>query len=163
MKTICVKTNNEAILEYLNKEIKAIDINEIVISINEFKNYKNIIIHYLGEKENRFLFEISKVVAFCIEIFYEEKILLNIIEDNYFYFEDFEKDMIFRICRKIIEIQECNFKYKNEILKDLIYDYFVENKYMIIDGFVLFRIKEYLEILDYVIDTAVMNYVVSLQ
>ena len=163
MKTICVKTNNEAILEYLNKEIKAIDINEIVISINEFKNYKNIIIHYLGEKENRFLFEISKVVAFCIEIFYEEKILLNIIEDNYFYFEDFEKDMIFRISRKIIEIQECNFKYKNEILKDLIYDYFVENKYMIIDGFVLFRIKEYLEILDYVIDTAVMNYVVSLQ
>lgn len=163
MKTICIKTNNESILEYLSKEIKKLNINKIVISVNEFKNYRNIIIHYLGEEENRFLYIISEIIAICIEIFFEEKMLKNIIEENYFYFEDFEKDIILRIGEKIIEIQECKFKYKNEILKNLIYEYFLENKYMLIDGFVLFRIREYLEILNYIIDTSVTNYVISLQ
>ena len=41
--------------------------------------------------------------------------------------------------------------------------YFIDNKYMILEGFVLFRLKQYFEILDYIIDTSVTNYVVSLQ
>lgn len=163
MKTVCIKTNNDEILEYLNREVKTIDIEEIVVSVNEFKNYKNIMIHYFGENERRFLITIAGVIALCIEIFFEKNLLEKIIEDNYFYFEDFEKDIILRISEKIIEIQENKFKYKNEILKGLIYEYFIDNKYMILEGFVLFRLKQYFEILDYIIDTSVTNYVVSLQ
>ena len=163
MKTICVKTNNDEILEYLNRELEQSQLEEIVISINEFKNYRNIMVHYFGKNERRFLLETSQIIANTIEIFYEKNMLEKIIEDNYFYFEDFEKDMILKISEKIIEIQESNFKYKNEILKGLIYEYFIDNKYMILDGFVLFRLKPYFEILDYVVDTSVTNYVIGLQ
>ena len=34
---------------------------------------------------------------------------------------------------------------------------------MILDGFINFRTKPYLEVLDYVVDTSVTNYVISLQ
>lgn len=46
MKTVCVKTNNENILEHLNRNLENSELEDIVISSNEFKNYKNIIIHY---------------------------------------------------------------------------------------------------------------------
>ena len=47
--------------------------------------------------------------------------------------------------------------------KGLIYEYYLDNKYMILEGFVMFRMKQYLEILDYVVDTSVTNYVIGLQ
>ena len=163
MKTICVKTNNEEILKCLNRTLEESSLEDIVISFNEFKNYKNVMVHYYGSNERKFLLETSQIIANVIEIFYEENMLEKIIEDNYFYFEDFEKEIILKICEKIIEIQEANFKYKNEILKGLIYEYFIDNRYMILDGFVLFRLRPYLEILDYVVDTSVTNYVIGLQ
>jgi hypothetical protein len=99
-----------------------------------------------------------------IEIFYEEKILDKIISDNYCYFESFEKDVILKISEKIIELQESSFKYKKEILKGLIYEYFLDdNKVMVLDGFVNFRLRPYLEVLDYVVDTSVTNFVLGLQ
>ena len=161
MKTICVKNNNENILEYLFKETNKLDINDTAVSCREFKNYNNIIIHYFGKNENKFLETVSEIISMCIEIFFEKKILKKIIDENYFYFEDFEKDIILRICEKIIELQETNEKYKNEILKKLIFEYFSENKYMILEGFVIFRIKEYFDILNYIVDISVSNFVVN--
>ena len=99
-----------------------------------------------------------------IALFYEHKILDKIINENYCYFEEFEKDIILKICERIIELQEASFKYKEEILKGLVYEYFLEgNKYMILDGFMNFRVKPYLEVLDYVVDTSVTNFVLGLQ
>ena len=163
MKTVCIKINNEKILGYLNRELENLCFEDIVISLNEFKKYKNIIVHYYGKNERKFLIEFSQIVSKMIEIFFEKNILEKIIKDNYFYFEEFEKDIILKISEKIIEIQEASFRYKTEILKGLIYEYFIDNKYMILDGFVLFRLKPYLEILDYVVDTSVTNYVIGLQ
>lgn len=109
------------------------------------------------------MFNISEKISDLVEIFYEQNIIEKIIDNNYFYFEDFEKNMILRISEKIIKMQESSFKYKNEILKGLIFEYFLDNKYMILDGFVIFRLKPYLEVLDYVVDTSVSNYVIGLQ
>ena len=161
MKTICIKHNDDAVLDYLFCEINKLNIKELFFSRNEFKNYKNIIIHYRGEYEYNFLNTISDIIAKCIEIFFEKNILEKIIDENYFYFEDFEKEIILRIGEKVIEFQESEIKYKNEILKNMTYEYFLENKYMILDGFVIFRIKEYCEILNYVIDMAVSNFVIN--
>lgn len=163
MKTVCVKINNDDILEYLIRELEFSKLDDTVISSNEFKIYKNIIVHYCGNNERKFLFEFCEIISKSIEIFYEKNILEKIIEDNYFYFEEFEKDIILKISEKIIEIQEASFRYKTEILKGLIYEYFIDNKYMILDGFILFRLKPYIEILDYVVDTSVTNYVIGLQ
>lgn len=163
MKSICLKTNNEEIISYIIKKIEN-DFDEIVISENKFKIYKNVIVHYIGKNERYFLIKFSEMLANMITLFYEEKILDKIIDENYCYFEDFEKQIILKICMKIIELQEASFKYKEEILKGLVYEYFLDgNKYMILDGFMNFRVKPYLEVLDYVVDTSVTNFVLGLQ
>ena len=64
-----------------------------------------------------------------------------------------------------LQMIQCNCKKlatKNEILKELVYEYFLDNKVMILDGFINFRMKPYLDILDFVVDTSVTNYVMSL-
>lgn len=163
MKSICLKTNNDEIISYIIKKLEE-DFDEIIISENQFKIYKNVIVHYIGKNEKNFLVQFSGMIAGMISLFYERKILDKIIDDNYCYFEDFEKEIILKICEKIIELQEASFKYKEEILKGLVYEYFLEgNKYMILDGFMNFRVRPYLEVLDYVVDTSVTNFVLGLQ
>lgn len=163
MKSICLKTNNNEIISYIIKRLED-DFDEIVISENQFKIFKNVIVHYLGQNERKFLLQFAEMIAKMISIFYERKILDKIIDENYCYFEDFEKQIILKICEKIIELQEASYKYKEEILKGLVYEYFLEgNKYMILDGFMNFRVRPYLEVLDYVVDTSVTNFVLGLQ
>ena len=163
MKSICFKTNNDEIISYIIKKLEE-KCDEIIISNNRFKIYKNIIVHYIGKNEREFLIHISEILAQMISTFFEEKLLDKIIDENYCYFEEFEKQIILKICEKIIELQEKNFRYKEEILKGLVYEYFLEgNKYMIIDGFINFRVKPYMEVLDYVVDTSVTNFVLGLQ
>ena len=161
MKSLCFKTNNTDVISYIIKKLD--DFEDIVISSNEFKIYKNVIVHYIGNDTKNFLLKISTLTSSIIEIFYERKILSKIIENNYFYFEDFEKEIILKISEKIIEIQEANLEYKKEILKGLTYEYFLDNKTMVLDGFINFRLKPYLEVIDFVVDTSVTNYVISLQ
>ena len=163
MKSICLKTNNEEIILYLVKRLED-EFDEIIISENQFRIYKNIIVHYIGQNEKNFLVNFSEIIANMISLFYEHIILDKIIDNNYCYFEDFEKEIILKICERIIELQEASFKYKEEILKGLVYEYFLEgNKFMILDGFINFRVKPYLEVLDYVVDTSVTNFVLGLQ
>ena len=163
MKSVCLKTNNDEIISYIIKRLED-EFEEIVISSNKFKIYKNVIVHYLGQNEKKFLVNFSGIIANMIALFYEQRILYRIIDENYCYFEEFEKEIILKICQKIIELQEASFKYKEEILKGLVYEYFLEgNKYMILDGFMNFRVKPYLEVLDYVVDTSVTNFVLGLQ
>lgn len=161
MKSVCLKTNNEEIISYILRCLDEVD--DIVVSSNQFKLYKNVIIHNVSDNDKKFLVNISTIIAELIENFYEKRILDKIITDNYCYFEEFEKEVILRISEKIIELQEASFEYKKEILKGLAYEYFIDNKVMILDGFVNFRLKPYLEVLDYVVDTSVSNFVFGLQ
>ena len=163
MKSLALKTNNDEIISYIIRKLET-EIDEIVISTNKFKIYKNIIVHYIGQNERNFLIQFSEIIASVIAFFYEHKILNRIIAENYCYFDDFEKEIILKISERIIELQEKSYKYKEEILKGLVYEYFLDgNKYMILDGFMNFRVKPYLEILDYVVDTSVTNFVLGLQ
>ncbi|MCI8309962.1 MAG: hypothetical protein HFJ45_07335 [Clostridia bacterium] len=163
MKSICLKTNNDEIISCMIRKLED-EFEDIIISSNQFKIYKNVIVHYIGENEKSFRLKIAELISYIIENFYEEQILDKIIDENYCYFETFERDVILKISEKIIELQETSFKYKNEILKGLVYEYFLDdNKIMILDGFVNFRLKPYLEVLDYVVDTSVTNFVLGLQ
>jgi len=163
MKSICLKTNNDEIISYIIKSLED-EFDDIIISENQFKIYKNVIVHYIGENERGFLIHFSEMLAKTISLFYERRLLDKIIDDNYCYFDDIEKQIILKICEKIIEMQEASFKYKEEILKGLVYEYFLEDKkYMILDGFMNFRVKPYLEVLDYVVDTSVTNFILGLQ
>ena len=74
MKSICIKTNNNNLLDYLLNELEYIEIEPVYIASNEFKNYKNIIVHYRGNNNNSFIHEISCILSCLVIDELEEKI-----------------------------------------------------------------------------------------
>ena len=49
MEYFCFKTNKKNIIDYLLTNIKNMNMNNIFYSINSFKIYENIIVHYKGD------------------------------------------------------------------------------------------------------------------
>lgn len=158
MKSFCIKTNSNQKKKFLLQQLEEVQLNEFYISCYEFKIFKNIIIHYTGKDVISFQKILSKKIAEAIEKFYIEELLNRIIKKNYFYLAEEEQDTILRISYRIFIASKDDENFGEQILSDLIYDYIDENKKMILDGFVNFRIKEYIETLDYIVELAVTSY-----
>ena len=54
MKSFCIKTNNEEIIQYLLKNLEASSLENIYFVSKNFKSYKNVIIHYTGNARESF-------------------------------------------------------------------------------------------------------------
>lgn len=158
MKSFCFKTNNTQILNYLLNRIQEIDFENLIYSQNQFKIYKNITIHYRGNNNNKFYNFLTELIGEVVIEFYEEKILKQLINYNYFYFDECEKNKILENCMQLIEPEMYNTKLlDNKNIKE----YVKENKAMILDGFVYFRLRAYLEYLDEVVDSGVNQFVIE--
>ncbi len=158
MKSFCFKTNNTKILNYLLNRIQEIDFENLIYSQNQFKIYKNITIHYRGNNNNKFYNFLTELIGEVVIEFYEEKILKQLINYNYFYFDEYEKNKILENCMQLIEPEMYNTKLlDNKNIKE----YVKENKAMILDGFVYFRLRAYLEYLDEVVDSGVNQFVIE--
>ena len=158
MKSFCFKTNNPQILNYLLNRIQKIDFENLIYSQNQFKIYKNITIHYRGNNNNKFYNFLTELIGEVVIEFYEEKILKQLINYNYFYFDEYEKNKILENCMQLIEPEMYNTKLlDNKNIKE----YVKENKAMILDGFVYFRLRAYLEYLDEVVDSGVNQFVIE--
>lgn len=164
MKSFCIKTNNSQILEYLQKEISAMPLSDIYYSQNEFKIYSNIIIHYKGHQVLTFVNLFSDILTNCILLFYENNILSRIINYNYFYFDNFEKNMIKANCTEAINSDyTANYDRKENIWIS-VFNYLCSDeskKSIILDGFVNFRISEYTKYLDTIVDLAVNKFIID--
>ena len=158
MKSFCFKTNNTKILNYLLNRIQEIDFENLIYSQNQFKIYKNITIHYRGNNNNKLYNFLTELIGEVVIEFYEEKILKQLINYNYFYFDEYEKNKILENCMQLIEPEMYNTKLlDNKNIKE----YVKENKAMILDGFVYFRLRAYLEYLDEVVDSGVNQFVIE--
>lgn len=158
MKSFCFKTNNTQILNYLLNRIQKIDFENLIYSQNQFKIYKNITIHYRGNNNKKFYNFLTELIGEVVIEFYEEKILKQLINYNYFYFDEYEKNKILENCMQLIEPEMYNTKLlDNKNIKE----YVKENKAMILDGFVYFRLRAYLEYLDEVVDSGVNQFVIE--
>lgn len=160
MKSICIKSNNKYIIDYLLKEFSKIDLETIYLSSHTFKIYDNVIIHYTGKHIDTFHDYICDTLTKCIIFFYEKNIIRNLIDSNYFYFNDIEKQAILESCTDFFnELDSYNEKY-NAIFSSLD-TYFTEHHSLVLNGFVNFRLKKYREILDYNTDLAVSNFLIE--
>lgn len=158
MKSFCFKTNNTQILNYLLNRIQEIDFENLIYSQNQFKIYKNITIHYIGNNNNKFYDFLTELIGEVVIEFYEEKMLKQLIDYNYFYFDEYEKNKILENCMQLIEPEMYNTKLlDNKNIKE----YVKENKAMILDGFVYFRLRAYLAYLDEVVDSGVNQFVIE--
>lgn len=162
MKSICIKTNNENLLDYLLNELDYIEVKPVAISKNQFKNYKNIIIHYSGNDNKKFVHEVSCILSCLVIDELEESFLKMILLKNYFYFNSTEMKHILELCYEIFSDDfNTYFDKKHNLLIDSFENYLITNKCIILTGFINFRIKNYMTILEDVVDEAVNSFVIE--
>lgn len=162
MKSLCIKTNNSKILDYLQNELIYSDIKNICFTRNTFKHYQNIIIHYFSEDYSYFFSKISNLLTFLIIDEYEDIFIKRLLNKNYFYFDCLEKSKILNnyydtLSNDYYEI----FDKKFQSLYDSIYLYINNNKNIVLDGFINFRLQTYYSILDELISNIVNNYIIE--
>ena len=161
MKTICIKTNNLGVLNYLLENFKKIQLDGVYISLRKFRVYNNIFIHFKGKDSELFLSTISHFVVFSIFDFYEETILEKILDHEYFYFDSIEKREILNIAKNNIENNTNIFTNKETLLFNIIYNFLKNHNTIYLKGFITFRIKKYINLLEEIIEEAVNEYIVE--
>lgn len=159
LKTVCIKTNNKSITDYLQKELEYFELENTYVSCYKFKHYTNVIINYAGKKQEHFLNKISTLLAYLIIDTCEPKLIENLINTNYFYFSKEEKKQIFNLCLTNIDFST-SIKIVNIISKEF-FKHFSENKYVILEGFLNFKLKEYIKQLDSIVDMCVNKFVID--
>lgn len=159
MKSFCIKTNNREIINYLLNKFDKIDFANISCIDRKFKIYNNFIVHYTGENLEEFYKILGNIITDTIIKFYEIHIIRRILGFNYFYFDEFERNKIEEVC--IESLKNNKFKNRNKTICNKIQKYLKKNKSMILDGFVTFRIKEYIEKIDELVDEGVNKYIVE--
>lgn len=162
MKSFCIKTNNQAIIHSLLEDFSQTTLESIYLSNHTFKNYENVIIHYLGQDNESFYDLICENISNVILQFYENTIFQKLLDYNYFYFSSPEKKKILSHCQKFLQDGS---NIENNIRKEHLYlsilEYVSSHKSMILDGFVTFRLKNYLKVLDYIVDSSVNHYLIE--
>ena len=158
MKSYCIKTNNEKIIEYLLNKISNINFPNIYYCKKTFKLYDNVILHYLEKDVDKFKNIVSTLIIDSIINFYQEKIFRRIINVNYFYFDDFERNIIFENCIEFFKQEKSEI---TETLFEEIKKYIEDNRNIVLEGVANFRVKEYVKILDNIVDMAVNKYIIE--
>lgn len=162
MKSLCIKTNDSNVISYLLNELKYSKLENVYFSENQFKHYKNIIIHYVGNDFPSFYSKISSILSFLVIDELEEDFLKRILLQNYFYFNSQEREQILSFCFDIFADDYINcFDKKFQILYNGFYDFINDNKVLYLDGFIYFRLKEYFSILDDTVNNAVNHFLIE--
>ena len=150
MKSFCIKTTNNRIVKYLLKSLDYIcDMENIYYIHRTFRLYENVIIHYTGDNVNAFCARISDILADTVIEFYEPLLIRNALNYNYFYFDDFEKAMIEKYCYDFIcDGNDTNMAFRKEEISSEFLFYILDNRSVILNGFVQFRLPNYLSTID---------------
>lgn len=130
----------------------------LCISNYRFRKYDNVIIHDIQRDEKEFYDVISIVLKSAIERFFESDLIKKCIKENYFYLNEAEQEYVLKISHQIMNLPDNKIGYKNRLLKELIKRYVMENKAMILEGFMNFRAREYKELLDNIVEVSVVSY-----
>lgn len=162
MNSLCIKTNNNDILEYLKNEFIEFNMSDIYFSTNEFKLYKNIIIHYKGNDIELFYTKLASILSYLVIDYFENDMIKKIIHSNYFYFDNNECSDIINFCNENLS-DNCDFSLKNRelILFDIFYNYISTHNSIILCGFINFRLYLYKNLLENLVDLSVNEFIIE--
>jgi putative sporulation protein YtxC len=180
MQFLCIGVNGsaDAVMQHIANELQQLKNNKINYTINEVNSEGSTSIicsindgKFYREKSiesyKTFKAYISNALADYIIRQYEERLLTRTINNNYCYFNSVEKDEILNRALSIIRNEDKSFfnslfqiKRRNVIIKRLL-DYFENSNNIILDGFVNFRLKEYIKDLEEVVDKAVDDFLMD--
>ena len=162
LKSFCIKTNNNKIVNYLLTEFQNAKIDNMYISNLKFKFYNNVIVHYKGKDLNCFYNVFSNVLSSAVLNFYEENLIKHLMNNNYFYFTEIEQEKIISIINEYLSDNDFSeVAIRKSSIEVSCIEYFSNNKSAILDGFVNFRLNEYIKILDYIVDLGVNKFIID--
>lgn len=115
-----------------------------------------------GTDDSLFLSKISSILCLLVIDELEETLLKRLIVQNYFYFDHTEKKQILSNCFDLMTDDFSNlFDKKFNALYTIFYEFLCCHKSIILNGFVNFRLKNYLSILDEIVNSAVNYFVIE--
>lgn len=175
--SIGVNDNAENIVRQIDKELQQLKEKSINYSIKEIdsEGATSVICNIedealISKNSNQYellKYHVSNALAEHVIQQYEEKLLIRIINSNYGYFNSSEKKEILCISQKTIRNDDKVFfntlfqiRRRNMIVKKLM-EYFEGSSSIILDGFVNFRLKDYIKELEDVIDNAVDDFLIE--
>ena len=161
MKTVCIKTNNSRAIDYLLKNLKELNLEDVYFSCHKFKVFNNVFIHYRGNNIEVFLSYICNILSSLVLDVFEDIILKKILTHEYFYFDSIEKKHILENIQEIILDSVDNSNDREDILFDTFYDFLENNNKLYLKGFMTFRQKKYTQELEKIIDSAVNQYLIE--
>ena len=150
-------------IKYSIEEAASEGLTSIICSINDEKVY---------EKKSRQPYKtlkavVSNALADYIIRRYEQKLIERIINSNYCYFSPMERKEILKYALNILMNEEKAFlnsffqiRRRNMIIHRLL-DYFESSNNIILDGFVNFRLKDYVRDLEDIVDKAVDDFLME--
>jgi len=180
MQFLCIGVNGsaEAVKQHITNELRQLKNRKINYSINEINSEGSTSI-ICTVNDGRFYREksiesykvlkkyISNALADYIIRQYEERLLTRIINSNYCYFNSLERKEILAKALNIIRNDDKTFfnslfqiRRRNVIIRRLM-DYFDNSNSIILDGFVNFRLKEYIKDLEEIVDKAVDDFLMD--
>ena len=160
MKSICIKTNNKTVIDYLLENFENLNMKETYISIKDFKHFSNIIIHYKDINNTTFINSISNILTKSTILFYEDNLITDSIYLNYFYFNKTEIKSIIENTQKLLkEYDVINTKY--DLINNSIFKHLLNHHSLYFKSFIDFRLKEYKDIIDKKVDLAVNQFLID--
>ena len=162
MSSLCIKTNKEDILKYLQNEFAEFNMLNGFYSCNEFKSYKNIIIHYKGIDNELFYTKLATIFSYLVIDFFEQDILKNILVSNYFYFDITEVNKILDICNEnLCDTTDFSIQNRQMFLFDAFYNYITTTHSIVLSGFINFRLTDYRNLLEDLVDLSVNEFIIE--
>ncbi len=161
MKSLCIKSNNTDIIIYLLDKFQTINLDDLYVTNRKFRLYENVIVHYNGDFLDSFYDKVTSILSDTIICFFEDKLIKRILEYNYFYFTPSEKRQILDLARDFLEEDAISREDNFFSVYYSVLDYITNNKSIVLDGFVNFRLQSYMKDLDYVVDISVNKFLIE--
>lgn len=160
MKSLCIKTNNDEIIAYLQESFENINLEDTYISIRKFKHFNNIIIHYKGIEYNTFCNYVSNVITKCIIKFVEHALIYSLVSSNYFYFNSYEKNKVLNnTLELLLDTETHNTSY--DFINNEIYKNIINSHSLYLQGIINFKLNNYIEFLNKQIEIAVNKFLID--
>lgn len=118
--------------------------------------------------KNMFFHCVANAVSDIVINFWEPRLIKKIIKDNYFYFNANEQNRIYEFTEDVLNFNEnCGkqnlfyqIKRKTFVLHKIM-DFLNTSGIIILDGFINFRLKDYIEQLEEAVDKAIDEYLMD--
>lgn len=111
---------------------------------------------------------VAKILADIVILREEKKMVRKLLDSNYYYFSDSERDILYDNTIQVLNsntspFSDFSFAARHDQVQKKIQEYLESNHELVLDGFVNFRLKQYRSQLGKLIDKVVDDFVMELE